>query len=129
LQRKANVKTGVTSNPSSFNVTLQWDSLPKNNFSNVGIHTCDCKLVGINENVKSVSLKVFPNPANGNEIAFISDKNILSINIINAIGQVVYSSVNADKTVVIRNLGLANGIYYATVKNLDGVKTEKLIIQ
>jgi predicted extracellular nuclease len=129
LQRKANVKTGVTSNPSSFNVTLQWDSLPKNNFSNVGIHTCDCKLVGINENVKSVSLKVFPNPANGNEIAFISDKNILSINIINAIGQVVYSSVNADKTVVIRNLGLANGIYYATVKNVDGVKTEKLIIQ
>ena len=30
LQRKANVKSGVTSNPSSFNVTLQWDSLPKN---------------------------------------------------------------------------------------------------
>lgn len=129
LQRKASVKTGVTSNPSSFNVTLQWDSLPKNNFSNVGIHACDCKVVGINENVKSVYLKVFPNPANGNEIAFVSDKNILSINIINAIGQVVYSSINADKTVVIRNLGLANGIYYATVKNSDGIKTEKLIIQ
>ena len=129
LQRKATVKAGVTSNPLAFNVKLEWDSLPNNNWTNVGLHTCDCKLVGVKENVKSVSLKVFPNPANGNEIAFISDKNILSINIINAIGQVVYSSVNADKTVVIRNLGLANGIYYATVKNLDGVKTEKLIIQ
>lgn len=129
LQRKASVKTGVSSNPSFFNVTLQWDSLPKNNFSNVGMHACDCKIVGVNENVKSIYLKVFPNPANGNEIAFVSDKNILSINIINAIGQVVYTSVNADKTVVIKNLGLANGVYYATVKNVDGIKTEKLIIQ
>lgn len=129
LQRKATVKTGVSSNPASFNVTLQWDSLPKNNFSNVGMHACDCKIVGVNENVKSIYLKVFPNPANGNEIAFVSDKNILSINITNAIGQVVYTSINADKTVVIRNLGLANGVYYATVKNVDGIKTEKLIIQ
>lgn len=129
LQRKATVKTGVSSNPASFNVTLQWDSLPKNNFSNVGMHACDCKIVGVNENVKSIYLKVFPNPANGNEIAFVSDKNILSINITNAIGQVVYTSINADKTVVIKNLGLANGVYYATVKNVDGIKTEKLIIQ
>lgn len=129
LQRKATIKMGVSTNPSVFNVKLQWDSLPNNNWTNIGKHNCDCKPVGVNENVKSVYLKVFPNPANGNEIAFISDKNILSITIINAIGQVVYTSVNADKTVVIRNLGLSNGIYYAVVKNLDGTKTEKLIIQ
>ena len=120
---------GVSTNPSVFNVKLEWDSLPNNNWTNIGIHNCDCKLVGVNENVKSIYLKVFPNPSNGNEIAFISDKNIVSINIINAIGQVVYTSVNADKTVVVRNLGLSNGIYYAVVKNLDGIKTEKLIIQ
>ncbi len=128
LQRKPGVKFGVTSNPTLFNVKLEWDSLPENNFTNVGIHACDCKPVGINENVKSMTLKVFPNPSNGNEIAFFSDKFITSINIVNAIGQIVYTKTANEKTVVVKNLGLTNGIYYAVVKNEVGTKTEKLII-
>lgn len=129
LQRKPSVKFGVTSNPTLFNVKLEWDSLPENNFTNVGIHTCDCKPVGINENVKSVFLKVFPNPSNGSEIAFVSNKNIFSINIFNAVGQIVFTANANEKTVVLKNMGLANGVYYAIVKNEVGVKTEKLIIQ
>ncbi len=131
LQRKATVQQGVMTNPAQFNVKLQWDSLSKDNWSNVGIHTCDCKPVGVNENVKSVFLKVFPNPANGSEIAFVSDKAIKEINIINAIGQVVFSNKYAteNKTVVLKNLNLTDGLYYAVVKNEVGTKTEKLIIQ
>lgn len=131
MQRKATIQQGVMSNPSQFNPKLEYDSLSKDNWTNVGIHTCDCKPVGINENIKSVFLKVFPNPANGSEIAFVSDKAIKEINIINAIGQVVYSNKYAteNKTVVLKNLNLINGLYYAVVKNEVGTKTEKLIIQ
>lgn len=132
LQRKAIVKQGVMTNPAQFNVKLQWDSLPKDNWTNVGIHACDCSIPsGLKEASKSVSIKVFPNPSNGNEIAFVSSKNINSINIINAIGQVVYTftHLTSESTVVLKNLGIAKGVYYAIVKTEAGTKTEKLIIQ
>jgi predicted extracellular nuclease len=131
LQRKQTVLTGVKTNPSAFNVKLEWDSLPNNNWTNVGIHTCDCKPVGINESVKTIFLKVFPNPSNGNEIAFISDKNIKEINILNAIGQVVltHTAITSENTIVLKNVGLAKGIYYTIIKTDSGNKTEKLIIQ
>lgn len=129
LQRKGTVKFGVQINPTSFNVTLEWDSLPKDNWTKLGSHTCDCKPVSVKENANSVFLKIFPNPSNGSEIAFVSDKNILSVNIVNAIGQVVYSTIAKEKSLVVKNLGLANGVYYAIVKNEIGTKTEKIIVQ
>lgn len=131
LQRKATVLTGVKTNPTAFNVKLEWDSLPENNWTNVGIHNCDCKLLGVKENSKNIFLKVFPNPSNGNEIAFVSDKNIKEIIIINAIGQVIYNhtSINNESKVVLKDLNLPKGIYYTTIKTDAGTKTEKLIVQ
>ncbi len=131
MQRKASVQMGVTTNPSFFNPKLEYDSLSNNNWSNIGFHTCSCPAVGIKENVKAIYLKVFPNPANGNEIAFISDKIIKEINIVNAIGQVVlaHTSTISENTIVLRNLSLSKGIYYAVIKTDNGSKTEKLIIQ
>lgn len=129
LQRKASVKSGIMTNPAQFNVKLEWDSLPKDNWTKIGSHDCDCKPVGINENAKAVYLKLYPNPSNSSEIVFVSDNLIKEIKIISAVGQIVYSSINNDKTVVLRNLNLTSGIYYTVVKNNVGTKTEKLIIQ
>lgn len=132
MQRLSFVKIGVMSNPSQFNVTLEWDSLPKNNITKIGNHTCDCNLLtGLKSNVKSTRLTIYPNPANGNEISFISNTSIKEINIINAIGQVVFSQLTStsENTVVLKNLGIAKGVYYVVVKNEVGTKTEKLIIQ
>ena len=82
---------------------------------------------GISENNATITNSIY---SYGKDI-FVdcSESNVKQIAIYNTIGQVVYTSVNADKTVVIRNLSLSIGIYYAVVKNLDGIKTEKLIIQ
>jgi hypothetical protein len=132
LQRKSSIKMGVMSNPSEFNVKLEWDSLPKDNWTNIGIHTCDCNVAtGLKSNLKSNHLTIYPNPANGSEIAFVSNTVIKEINIINAIGQVVYTHISSanEGTVVLKNLGIAKGIYYVVVKNEVGTKTEKLIIQ
>ena len=131
MQRKSSIKVGVMTNPSAFNVKLEWDSLSKDNWTDIGIHDCDCKPVGIKENAKLVSLKVFPNPSNGNEVAFVSNADIKEITIVNAIGQVVYSHTasGSESTVVLKNLDMPKGIYYAMVRNKVGTKTEKLIIQ
>lgn len=129
LQRKASVKQGVTSNPLQFNVTLQWDSLPKDNWTKLGSHTCDCQAVGVKENTKSVFVKVFPNPSNGKEIALVSDKVIKEATIVNAVGQTIYSQSGSEKTMVIKPSQLAEGIYYCIIKTEAGTKTEKLIIQ
>jgi hypothetical protein len=40
--RKASVKKGVTANPTLFNPSLEWDSLPAPNWGNLGSHICDC---------------------------------------------------------------------------------------
>ncbi len=132
MQRKSTIKQGVMTNPSQFNPKLEWDSLPKNNITKIGSHTCDCNLLtGLKSNVKSNRLTIYPNPANGNEIAFVSNAGIKEINIVNAIGQVVYTHTAStnENTVVLKNLGIAKGIYYVIVKNEVGTKTEKLIIQ
>jgi hypothetical protein len=128
--RKASVKMGVMTNPAQFNPKLEYDSLPRNTFTNIGLHTCDCAVVGINENVKSVRLSIFPNPSNGTEIAFVSNTEIKEINIINALGQVVFShSYASENSITLKNLVIAKGVYYAIVKNKVGTRTEKIIIQ
>lgn len=130
LQRKASVKEGVKTNPTLFNVKLQWDSLPKDNWTNLNLHTCDCNTSsGIKENVQLVKLKVYPNPSNSSEIAFVSDNVINEVKIVNAIGQVVYTTTSHQKTVVLNQLHLAPGIYHAVVSTPVGTKSEKLIIQ
>lgn len=130
LQRKANVKEGVKTNPTLFNVKLQWDSLPKDNWTNLNLHTCDCNTsAGIKENAQLVKLNIYPNPANSSEIAFVSDHVINEVKILNAIGQVVYTSISHSNTVVLKQLNLAPGIYHAVVITTVGTKSEKLIIQ
>ena len=130
LQRKSTVKQGVSVSPSPFIVTLEWDSLPKDDKSKLGAHVCDCNNVGIKENSKNVMLKVFPNPSNGSEIALVSDKTILGVHILNSLGQEVYTvSSIKESTVILRNLPLTKGMYYVVLKNEAGTKTEKLTIE
>ena len=42
LIRKTNVSSGITTNPSSFDVFAQYDTLPANTFSNLGCHIAQC---------------------------------------------------------------------------------------
>lgn len=131
LQRKSNVQAGVTVSPSPFNVTLEWDSLPKDNWTNLGTHNCACNTVGLKESTKNVNYTIFPNPSNGSQIAFVSDNAINQIVISNSVGQVVYThnELNNSKTVVLTDLNLPKGIYFVSLKNEVGTKTEKISIQ
>lgn len=132
LIRKSSVKNGKTANPSPFNVTLEWDSLPNNTFTQLGSHTCDCNFVGVKEYVKSSLVKMFPNPTNGSNISFVSaDKKIESIVVLNTIGQEV-KVIKIDRAVLntVQNFNLSKGVYFTEIIFEDKTSTiEKLIIE
>lgn len=123
LQRKPTVQQGVTVNPSAFNVTTEWDSLPNNTWTGLGTHTCSCA-VGINEAVKAgTKLSIFPNPSNGT-FNLNGSENISSVEVVNILGQVVYTETmdksDLRKQKQLQLTGLAGGLYMVNVKFENG---------
>lgn len=132
LIRKPSVQGGYTTNPSPFDATQQWDSLPNNTFSNLGLHDCNCELVGIKEVTKLSEVKLYPNPSNGSSVTFLSaDKKIVSVRVINALGQTVKTiAVNKSSEKVTLDLNVAKGIYMTEVVFEDkSITSEKLIVE
>lgn len=113
LVRKASVMQGITIDPSpEFIVTAEWDSLPINTFSGLGAHVCSCP-TGINEIDNTVSVIVYPNPSNAGFFNISSSEALQQIEVMNTIGQVVYSFVGNknDKQMLIQTDTFSKGIY------------------
>ncbi len=93
LIRKPTVTSGFVYNPTEayeFDPTLEWDSLPRNTFSELGEHVCNCsEITSIQEYENSVNL--YPNPNNQGILNIESRSSIIEINIFNLIGQHMYS--------------------------------------
>lgn len=132
LIRKSSVQIGVTANPApeTFNVTVQWDSLPQNTFSNLGTHDCSCNPVGLKKiESNNVVLNLFPNPAT-TTLQIQSSVATKTIVIYNALGQEA-KKVNFDYNVnetVISVADLPKGNYTISIIDLKGNKTSKNFI-
>lgn len=114
LRRKPSITGGVMTNPTAFNVTTQWDSLPENTWSGLGMHTCDC-FTSISENGKNVKVSVFPNPAESDAKFIVSAAEAIEeIEVFNTIGQVVLKvkGVKNEKQLSVTTEGLRAGIYF-----------------
>jgi len=116
LIRKKSVKTGVTVNygtasdvPNYFNVSLEWDTLPNNTWSNLGSHQCDCITDGIESINNNYQVSVYPNPLTNDLVTIKGNTNIQSIEISNMLGQ----------TITTKKL---SGFSQATTVNLDNAK-------
>lgn len=122
LQRKSTVTGGVTVNPTAFNVTAEWDSLPSNTWTGLGQHTCVCANVGIAENNTAEKMSVYPNPSNG-EFVVNTNENIRHIEVINTLGEVVlvkdYSTAAQQERLDLS--GMPGGIYMVQVQLSNGV--------
>ncbi len=70
LKRKNYITNGVVSNPMTFDVLLEYDSLPNNTFSGLGFHDCQC-------NVVAIPGCISPNACNYNPVANQSDGTCL----------------------------------------------------
>ncbi len=131
LIRKPSVTGGVTVNPTAFNVTAEWDSLPENTWTNLGMHTSVCGNTGVNEGLQNAAtIAVYPNPSNG--IFVIKAASPMNkVEIYNVLGELVYSesAVSADNKQVDLSAQPA-GIYMVQVLLANGKRSvSKISIQ
>jgi hypothetical protein len=129
LIRKASVKTGVMVNPDPFIVNQQWDSLPKDTWTNLGTHTCDCFL-SVGEN-KLNTVSIYPNPS-VNGVLYINTNNAIeSIEVVDLLGKVVAKEIRNDQStaaVVTLTDKLRKGAYLVRVNFADKSSSQQSII-
>ena len=92
LVRKPGVKKGVTENPAIFMVNEEWDSLPKDTFDSLRMHTCDCEVTGIGEYTASHSVAIYPNPVTGNTITIDASYDYERLELLNMLGQTIWNN-------------------------------------
>ena len=112
LTRKASVMEGVSVNPDPFIVNIQWDSLPKDTWTGLGTHTCDCPL-GLNDFGSTISFAIYPNPNSTGTLIVSASEEIEVIEVVNMVGQIVLSTNlnGAIKSTSISTLNLTKGMY------------------
>ncbi|MEI6487381.1 MAG: T9SS type A sorting domain-containing protein [Bacteroidota bacterium] len=131
LIRKPTVTGGVTTNPSpEFNVTVEYDSLPVNDWSNLHIHSCVCN-TGINELTGNVSLNVYPNPSNLGYSIIAAGEPIELVDVYNIFGQKVLSTQgNRANKMKVETSSLTKGVYIVKAQfPQHKTSTVKLTIQ
>jgi len=131
LIRKSSVLKGITVNPDPFIVDVEWDSLPKDTWTNLGTHVCDCPL-GLEEDNATISFVVFPNPSNTGFTNIVSSEAIETVQIIDLTGSVVFSkkSNEMSKTELLNTADLNKGMYVIKIGHANGTLVQtNLIIQ
>ena len=125
LIRKSTVLSGDIEALDLFNVGLEWDSLAKDTWSNLGSHSCDCNNVSSINDTKEVSYITYPNPANiGEVITITANSKIDNIEIINILGERVLTT----KSTKINTNYLSRGIFILLINFTDGRVVENKII-
>ncbi|MCA0428966.1 MAG: T9SS type A sorting domain-containing protein [Bacteroidetes bacterium] len=92
--------------------------------------TCTSTPTGISE-VKNniVNLNLYPNPAKDILTVSIANVDNATIDVINALGQVVLTVKNATETNTVNIANLAKGVYFVTVSNGQQKSTQKLVVE
>ncbi len=86
LIRKATVLGGVTVNPNEFLVQTEWDSLPENTFTELGMHECDCQTLGVEDGEVS-QFNMFPNPSVDKNLMVTATQELEAVQVFNILGQ------------------------------------------
>ncbi|MBX7051754.1 MAG: T9SS type A sorting domain-containing protein [Flavobacteriales bacterium] len=129
LIRKATVKHGVTSNPSVFDPSLEWDSLPEDTFTELGEHLCDCADVSVQNN-EAGSFMMFPNPIAEGKFSIMAHKAIATVTLMSTDGRLIYSNnIYGDQKNINVELPEAEaGIYFIEIEFMDGTRTSRKLI-
>lgn len=128
LKRKSTVISGNTVNPNGFNMKLQWDTVPGgiDVWTELGRHHC---IVSDVNKTESLSFELFPNPVSGDQVTFISNGAVKSLEVFNMIGQRVkrVEKYNGNSA-VIETSGLEEGLYFVKAKTLNGKEVVKKLV-
>lgn len=122
MVRKSTVLNGVVDNPSVFDTSLEYDSLPKNTFTELGSHECDCNTLGTVEHDAFSFVAYTVN----NSIVVSAQEVITKLEVVNLNGQVVsMNQVNGKSFTV--NTDLNEGIYIIRLTNNNNVQTSSTL--
>lgn len=148
LIRKANVRKGVTTNPTFFNPLGEWDSIPAvtyvvdqngdtiqgangpilfGNWFSLGTHNCECNPLAVGEK-KMDEISVYPNPSNDGVVYVKNTQTVKEINVINALGQQVSHFSNNSSPVMSLKLGSDRGVYLLRIIQTNGVVLTKRVV-
>ena len=129
LIRKPFISQGVSMNPTFFDPTLEWDSLPANSFMNLGFHDCDCNITS-NINELNNNLEIYPNPTNGKKQVYISNDYVIKeLLVIDQLGKVI-SIQKADNTRTSIDISkYSSGLYFISIIDKYGIKTRPIILK
>jgi len=134
LIRKSSVQDGVTMNPTEFNATLEWDSLPDDTWDSLGFHTCGCATLGINqpENIGTDAMYIFPNPIVAGNFEVKATGNIDRVEVYDVIGRMVYKqAITLNSGSVRVSLGkISEGVYLVQTALENGsTLTKKVLVK
>jgi len=129
LIRKSSIQRGVLENPSVFDPSLEWDSLPNNTFDNLGVHTCVCGTVAVNELVKH-EFSVFPNPVLAGQFAVRTTFDMAAISLYSADGKLIIRKnvLGGQQYLNIEFPEAERGLYFIEIDFADGTSAHRKII-
>lgn len=129
--RKPTVLKGVIQNPEFFDTSLEYDSIPENTWTDLGIHDCNCKGLSVEENNIS-QVYIFPNPSNAGSVRVNTSKEMSGVEVYDILGQSVYAdnSIVGEKSMLINTESYNAGVYFVKVLFADKKEQlHKIIIQ
>lgn len=137
LIRKPSVTKGVTTNPDPFVVTMEWDtaSSEKDFWDSLGTHFCDCDVATAVVTPGSIAPQVivYPNPVTDNRFEVVANTEILSVELTNVLGEVIYRTeqlYGIARKVVVPVPERARGLYLARITLADNrVEIRKIMIR
>lgn len=130
LIRKSTILEGYNSNPASFNILNEYDSLPANTFDMLGSHICACAPNSVNEIKKESSINIFPNPIADNEFHVQSKVAVVNMEILQPNGMVVLRrDINSELNVTVNAADLRKGFYIVRLFLDNGEIINKTIIR
>jgi hypothetical protein len=86
--------------------------------------------VGVNDSLLENDVTITPNPTSLNALVSIEGNDVYTINVTNAVGQVVRTIQNVSGQAIIEREGLSSGLHFVNIRNSEGkFQTKKLIIE
>lgn len=137
LLRKSSVLKGVT-NPTItvFNALVEYDSIPaeilvggniEGNWASLGSHDCDCDPAASLSEFTISNVSIYPNPSNGT-FTISGVEEVSSLEVVNSLGQVVYSINSNSNSIVKIDLSSRKGVYFVKLMDNTGILTTKKVI-
>ena len=89
-----------------------------------------CGKVGVDDLLLENNVTITPNPTSLDAVVSIEGNGVYTINVTNAVGQVVRTIQNVTNQAVIERDGLASGLHFVVIRNNEGkFQTKKLVIE